>query len=716
MNASIAALRSCCVGAASRSHRSAGSHRASPRNAYGRMPKPSQPFVSRAHARQLVLHEAHDGDGIPLQPLRAVDREQLHDVVLGRLGARRELVELLGVVEPGEQARRATRSRRRRGTRAARRRTRAAAPTRSARARASRWRRARCRAAARARSAARARAAASRPPAAALRRRMPPRAAARRAAAVNPASQPWSGLWRSTKSRASTSEPPSSPALPRMRSTTSGASGCSAASCRAMRRASAASSRRSGSPIAQRGPASSRMSAEPALGSLSTRSADTTSTTSGVESSPPRPRMRCGMPRRPSASPKRTMCFLLRNRIAPVVGRARRRALGAHALEPLRDAVGLGVEVGVEAELDRRRAGAPGRGAQRLHGHGRRGRERREHGVRGIQHPRAVAPAGQQRELRARAVRARTPRRSRRGCRRSRRASRRSPGAGRRPPSRRCRAKSAASRSVCTTDVSWYSSSSTTRNRSRTSSATDRVRCARSRGAGDLVGEVDHADAALLGGVLAREVGEQRERADLLLGRRRRRRRRRSPLRVDGRSSTSRNRSGNAARSSNDDEVVDAVARDPQRRVDDAAHRLAARLEPRIVGGEHDAAHEQPRRRLRQDDGLGIPPDPHARARARSGRRSCCRSRPWAGAAARRRPALARLRARSPRRARPSRRGAPRPARAPSPERSSSPKTSRRPCGVQRRQVRHAARGARTRRGAAAGAGCARRARRRPCG
>jgi len=30
----------------------------------------------------------------------------------------------------------------------------------------------------------------------------------------------------------------------------------------------------------------------------------------------------------------------------------------------------------------------------------------------------------------------------------------------------------------------------------------------------------------------------------------------------------------------------------------------------RIVGGEHDATHEQPGRRLREDGGLGVPPDP----------------------------------------------------------------------------------------------------------
>ncbi len=132
----------------------------------------------------------------------------------------------------------------------------------------------------------------------------------------------------------------------------------------------------------------------------------------------------------------------------------------------------------------------------------------------------------------------------------------------------------------------------------------DDLECAR-----DLVREVDHADAALLGRVFAGEVGEQRERADLLFSRRHigvddGRPARRGPLehiaeplgergeRVEGH------------------EVVDAVARDPQRGVDDAAHRLASRLEPRVVRCEHDPAHEQPRRRLREDGGFGIPSDP----------------------------------------------------------------------------------------------------------
>ena len=207
-----------------------------------------------------------------------------------------------------------------------------------------------------------------------------------RASGVNPPSQPCSGAWRSTKSSASTRDPSSSPALARMRSTISGASGWSAASWRAMRRASAASSRRSGRPIAQRGPASSRMSADPALGSLSTRSAETTSTTSGVDSSPPRPRMRCGMPRRPSASPKRTMCFLLRNRIAPVVGvaRAARSSRTRSNHSATRSASASRSASNDEFDLSRRRTRPR---AQLVDRHRGGCRERRQHRVRGAQAP-----------------------------------------------------------------------------------------------------------------------------------------------------------------------------------------------------------------------------------------------------------------------------------------------------------------------------------------
>ena len=68
----------------------------------------AEPQPADALARlggEFVLDETDDGDGIPLQPLRPVDRQQLDDVLLGRLGAGRELVQPLGVVEPGEEAR-----------------------------------------------------------------------------------------------------------------------------------------------------------------------------------------------------------------------------------------------------------------------------------------------------------------------------------------------------------------------------------------------------------------------------------------------------------------------------------------------------------------------------------------------------------------------------------------------------------------------------------
>ena len=77
----------------------------------------------------------------------------------------------------------------------------------------------------------------------------------------------------------------------------------------------------------------------------------------------------------------------------------------------------------------------------------------------------------------ARAVAAELPRERGRGCRRSRRASRRSTGSGRRPPSPACPANSSASSQVCTTEVSWYSSSSTTRCSARSSSTS--AGCAR---------------------------------------------------------------------------------------------------------------------------------------------------------------------------------------------------------------------------------------------
>ena len=132
----------------------------------------------------------------------------------------------------------------------------------------------------------------------------------------------------------------------------------------------------------------------------------------------------------------------------------------------------------------------------------------------------------------------------------------------------------------------------------------DDLECAR-----DLVGEVHHADATLLSRVFAGEVGEQRERTHLLVSRRH--------IGVDDGRPAGRGPLEHIAEPLGEGrerveghEVVDAVARDPQRRVDDAAHRLASRLEPRVVRCEHDPAHQEPRRRFRQDGGFGIPSDP----------------------------------------------------------------------------------------------------------
>ena len=79
----------------------------------------------------------------------------------------------------------------------------------------------------------------------------------------------------------------------------------------------------------------------------------------------------------------------------------------------------------------------------------------------------------------------------------------------------------------------------------------------------------------------------------------------------EGRSSTSANRVGERGELVEVDEVVDAIAGDPQRGVDDAAQRLAAGLQAGVVGREDHPPHQQPRGGLRQHRGLGIPPDPH---------------------------------------------------------------------------------------------------------
>ena len=189
------------------------------------------------------------------------------------------------------------------------------------------------------------------------------------------------------------------------------------------------------------------------------------------------------------------------------------RALCPHPGEPLGHTIGLGIEVGIEPELDdaRRCAGAR---AQLLHGHRARGcRERREHGVRRGQHRGAVAPAREQRVLRA--VRARGE------------------GVGETAEIAGARAAPAVDRLMRIADghhagareergeqvglrhrgvlvlVEEHHAVSIAQLVGHRGVTRDHL-----EGAGDLVGEVDDPEPQLLGGVLAGEVGQEGESID----------------------------------------------------------------------------------------------------------------------------------------------------------------------------------------------------------
>ena len=132
-----------------------GSSAASPRNGHGNCPNASQPLVpSTGFAGSSSATSRGTATSVPLEALRAVDREDLHRARLRILGARREVFALLGLAQPGEEAAQleptASPSRRARGSRRARRRT---PPSERRRAGGTRSRRPRCRAAAPARRA-----------------------------------------------------------------------------------------------------------------------------------------------------------------------------------------------------------------------------------------------------------------------------------------------------------------------------------------------------------------------------------------------------------------------------------------------------------------------------------------------------------------------------------------------------------------------------------
>ena len=289
-------------------------------------------------------------------------------------------------------------------------------------------------------------------------------------------------------------------------------------------------------------------------------------------------------------------------------GLAAAATLGADAREPLRDVIRLGVEVAVERELDRAVRGAGPR-AQCIDGHGRRCRERREHRIGRGEHGGAVAPARQQRE----------------------------PGAGRLGGERRREAAQIArARAAPAVDrlmrVAHRHDGGVSEERGEQIGLRDRgvlvlveqhdpepvaqlggdrvVAAHDLQCAGDLVGVVEHAPAPLRRRVFTGEPREQRQRRDVGLGIRHilvdd------DPLAVRGPVEHVREPFGERGELIEVDQVVDSVAGDPQGGVDDAAQRLTAGLEPRVVGGEDHPPHEQPGRGLRQHRGLGIPPDPH---------------------------------------------------------------------------------------------------------
>ena len=128
------------------------------------------------------------------------------------------------------------------------------------------------------------------------------------------------------------------------------------------------------------------------------------------------------------------------------------------------------------------------------------------------------------------------------------------------------------------------------------------------QGSGDLVGEVHDAQSRLLSVVRSREFGQQPQSGDpgcrvrdvLVDGH----------ARGGGRAFHDAPEFGGERREPLEiDEVVQAVSRDAERRIDECARGLLPFLQPRVVRREDDPSHEKPRRGLRQHGRLGIPAD-----------------------------------------------------------------------------------------------------------
>ena len=218
-----------------------------------------------------------------------------------------------------------------------------------------------------------------------------------------------------------------------------------AAAAAAARSRSAARSR---GPIRQRAPVSSRTSAPPACESASTRSVATTSTTSGVVSSPPSPTISTGKPASRSASASSGICERRRTSTAAVRSPGRHRVPCRAHLRSATQRASSSDRLGHRSPRRgpaRRCAPAAARGVRQ------RVAQRRGDQVRRREDRAVVAEAGDQRVDGRRAVRRRAGRcvaKRADVAARSPRASRRSTGTGRRPrsPGARRRTGRAASR------------------------------------------------------------------------------------------------------------------------------------------------------------------------------------------------------------------------------------------------------------------------------
>ena len=293
-------------------------------------------------------------------------------------------------------------------------------------------------------------------------------------------------------------------------------------------RAAAASSRarrcsatRSRGPIRQRAPVSSRSSAAPAVGSASTCSVQTTSRTSGVSSSPPRPTTSTGRPRARSAASSGGICARARTSTAVDGAVALRRASAVRAAPPADD-------------LRRRSSAASSTYGRQQRSTGPRPRpavaSAGRSGSTGDASRRAAAPDSALATSRipvavaeaawSAAAPARRSRRPRSGtslrepvaaCRRWRRASRRSTGTGRRPRSPGARRRTA--RAAAPPGRGWCPGTrraAPPRNRSRSAAPTSGWSRATRGRAAHLVAEVHRLQAAACAPV-APDQRQQRE-------------------------------------------------------------------------------------------------------------------------------------------------------------------------------------------------------------